>query len=154
MLRQTDNCINMFLYETVSWYTFSQTNAETAPEGTLGQFNFLWGGVAGTHIRFPKCAETILKRIVRTEFQGGSLSSPITWTNKIINNSSWILCSLICFSYWAIQAGLLTPLTFARHRLSPLAAFTPGAYFLHTGRQWQRICEFYTANFKGIFWGP
>ena len=26
--------------------------------------------------------------------------------------------------YWAIQAGLLTPLTFARHRLSPLAAFT------------------------------
>ena len=30
--------------------------------------------------------------------------------------------------YWAIQAGLLTPLTFARHRLSPLAAFTSGAY--------------------------
>ena len=36
---------------------------------------------------------------------------------------------------WAIQAGLLTPLTFARHRLSPLAAFTSGAYFLHTGRR-------------------
>ena len=31
-------------------------------------------------------------------------------------------------AYWAIQAGLLTPLTFAPHRLSPLAAF---AYFLH-----------------------
>ena len=31
--------------------------------------------------------------------------------------------------YWAIQVGLLTPLTFARHRLSPLAAFTSGAYF-------------------------
>ena len=30
--------------------------------------------------------------------------------------------------YWAIQAGLLTPLTFARNRLSPLAAFTSGAY--------------------------
>ena len=55
---------------------------------------------------------------------------------------------------WAIQAGLLTPLTFARHRLSPLAAFISGTYFLHTGRRWQRICEFYTANFKGIFWGP
>ena len=27
------------------------------------------------------------------------------------------------YRYWAIQAGLLTPLTFARHRLSPLAAF-------------------------------
>ena len=25
--------------------------------------------------------------------------------------------------YWAVQAGLLTPLTFARHRLSPLVAF-------------------------------
>ena len=33
-----------------------------------------------------------------------------------------------------VQAGLLTPLTFARHRLSPLAAFTSGAYFLHNGR--------------------
>ena len=37
--------------------------------------------------------------------------------------------------YWAIQAGLLTPLTFARHRLSPLAAFTSGAYFPHNGRR-------------------
>ena len=45
--------------------------------------------------------------------------------------------------YWAIQAGLLTPLTFARHRLSPLAAFTSSAYFLHNGRWWQWICEFY-----------
>ena len=56
--------------------------------------------------------------------------------------------------YWAIQAGLLTPLTFARHRLSPLAAFTSGAYFLHNERRWQWICEFYTANLKGIFGGP
>ena len=37
--------------------------------------------------------------------------------------------------YSAIQAGLLTPLTFARHRLSPFAAFTSGVYFLHTGRR-------------------
>ena len=37
-------------------------------------------------------------------------------------------------NYWVIQAGLLTPLTFARHRLSPLAAFTSGAYFLHKKR--------------------
>ena len=59
-----------------------------------------------------------------------------------------------CYTYWAIQAGLLTPLTFAWHHLSPLATFTSGAYFLHTGLRWQWICEFYTANFKGIFWGP
>ena len=37
--------------------------------------------------------------------------------------------------YWAIQAGLLTPLTFTRHRLSPLPAFTSGAYFLHNGKR-------------------
>ena len=37
--------------------------------------------------------------------------------------------------YWAVQAGLLTPLTFARHRLSPLAAFTSGACFPHNGRR-------------------
>ena len=56
-------------------------------------------------------------------------------------------------SYWAVQAGLLTPLTFAQHRLSPLAAFISDAYFLHNGRWWQWICEFYTANSKGIFGG-
>ena len=56
-------------------------------------------------------------------------------------------------NYWAVQAGLLTPLTFARHHLSPLAAFTSGAYFLHNGRQWQWICKFYTANFKDILGG-
>ena len=37
--------------------------------------------------------------------------------------------------YWAVQAGLLTPLTFAWHRLNPLAAFNSGAYFIHNGRQ-------------------
>ena len=58
------------------------------------------------------------------------------------------------FVYWAVYVGLSTPLTFAWHRLSPLAAFTSGAYFLHNGRRWQWICEFHTANFKGIFGGP
>ena len=37
--------------------------------------------------------------------------------------------------YWAVQAGLLTPLTFALHRLSPLAAFTSGAYFFRNERR-------------------
>ena len=37
--------------------------------------------------------------------------------------------------YWEVWAGLLTPLNFTRHRLSPLAAFTSGAYFLHNGRR-------------------
>ena len=47
----------------------------------------------------------------------------------------WALSSSQWQLYWAIQAGLLTPLTFAQHRLSPLAAFTSGAYFLHNGRR-------------------
>ena len=71
---------------------------------------------------------------------------------------SFLFCVLVISSlnwhiYWAVQAGL-TPLTFAQHRLSPLAAFTSGVYFLHSERRWQWICKFYTANFKDIFEGP
>ena len=60
---------------------------------------------------------------------------------------------LFSYSYWAVQAGLLTPLIFAWRCLSPLSAFTSSAFFLHNGKRWQWICEFYTANFKGIFGG-
>ena len=41
----------------------------------------------------------------------------------------------VAYRYWVVQVGLLTTLTFARHCLSPLAAFTSGAYFLHNGRR-------------------
>ena len=81
------------------------------------------------------------------------LSSQKTQEFRSRTCESWGGRPWLHVAYWAIQAGLLTPLTFARHRLSPLAAFTSGAYFLHNGRRWQRICEFYTANVKGIFWG-
>ena len=37
------------------------------------------------------------------------------------------------------SGGVVNSLTFARHRLSPLAAFTSGAYFLH---------NFYTPTLK------
>ena len=47
----------------------------------------------------------------------GDAVSMCRWPNYIAN-------------YWPIQAGLLTTFTFARHLLSPLAAFTSGAYFL------------------------
>ena len=40
--------------------------------------------------------------------------------------------TLLC---WEVQLGLLTPLTFAWHRLSPLGVFTSGVYFLYNGRQ-------------------
>ena len=54
---------------------------------------------------------------------------------------------------WAVQSGLLTPLTFTQHRLSPSAAFTSGVSFLHNGKRWQWICKVYTANLEGIFEG-
>ena len=57
---------------------------------------------------------------------------------------------LLC---WVVQVELLTPLNFTRHRLSPVAGFTSGAYFLHNGRWWQWMHEFYSANFKGLFEG-
>ena len=51
---------------------------------------------------------------------------------------------------WAIQAGLLTPLTFARHRLSPLAAFTSGAYFFHNGRGDSEFANFTLPTLKAF----
>ena len=50
-------------------------------------------------------------------------------------------------AYWAVQAGLLTPLTFTRHRSSPLATLTSGVYFLHNGRRWQWICDMSWQNY-------
>ena len=49
------------------------------------------------------------------------------------HNPVWVL---------VVQTGLLTPLNFTWHRLSPLTAFTSGVYFLHNGRQCQWICKF------------
>ena len=82
-------------------------------------------------------------------------SNGFVFSNGFLLFTSYFLLSVYLFLiYWAVQAGLLTPLTFARHLLSPLAAFTSGTYFLHNGRRWQWICKFYTANFKGIFGDP
>ena len=58
--------------------------------------------------------------------------------------------------YWVVQAGLLTPLIFARHRLSPLAALLPVRTFLT-----MEGCDSEFANFtlpalkcKDFFGGP
>ena len=48
--------------------------------------------------------------------------------------SGLLVCNSTC-SYWTIQAGLLTPLIFARNLLSHLSVFTFGAYFFHSGRR-------------------
>ena len=48
---------------------------------------------------------------------------------KMIGKNFWFSAYL----YWAIQVGLLTPLTFAQLHSSPLAAFISSVYFLHNG---------------------
>ena len=55
--------------------------------------------------------------------------SPIDKSDGIVDNTS------MSKPYWAVQAGLLTPLTFARPRLNLLATFASGAYFFHNGRR-------------------
>ena len=60
------------------------------------------------------------------------ISSLYTFLSLI--SSLYTLLSLASSLYWVVQAGLLTPLTFAWHCLSPLATFTSGVYFLHNER--------------------
>ena len=97
------------------------------------------------------CTSIMFTGTLTRRYYGGSIS---TWWPVLtcVRIKSFVLSSRPS-SCWVIQTGLLTPLTFARHCLSPFAAFTSGAYFLHNGRQWQWICKFYTAKFKGIFGG-
>ena len=79
------------------------------------------------------------------------------WMNWDSDSASFWKALSVCIVFvvcWVVQVGLLTPLTFAWHCLSPLAAFTSGAHLLHNGRRWQWICKFYTDNFKDVFEGP
>ena len=57
---------------------------------------------------------------------------------------------ILCAHYWAVQAGLLTPLTFARHRLSPLAAFTSGACFVHMEGGGSELANFTLPTLKAF----
>ena len=128
--------------------------------------HLLW--TPGLHLTNKMLASVLLTGMHRQTNLWGEASNSFLLSKsnllliKIVNVCLYFLileifsppwCTQIA-QYWVIQAGLLTPLTFAWHRLSPLAAFTSGAYFLSNGRRWQWICEFYTANFKGIFGGP
>ena len=74
--------------------------------------------------------------------------------HPVCNDNFPVAAVELPFVFAARKGEVVNSLVFAWHRLSPLAAFTSSAYFLHSGRQWQWICKFYTANFKGIFWWP
>ena len=49
-----------------------------------------------------------------------------------------------------IHARLLTPLTFAQHCFSPLAAFISGAYFLHNGSGDREFANFTLPTLKAF----
>ena len=57
-------------------------------------------------------------------------------------------------SYWAIQVGLLTPLTFARHRLSPLAALFPVHTFFTMEGGDREFANFTLPTLKAFFEAP
>ena len=83
-----------------------------------------------------KCKMTALIRQVNKRVRGRSTlgKNEGEWTGKveITTMKIFLIVGEACMIIGVIQAGLLTPLTFARE--SPLAAFTFGAYFLHSGR--------------------
>ena len=105
------------------------------------------------NIFYEKCTTSWKWHLLRLIFKWSwEFSQHHEWHNEYEDRK--VHFSLSSSQYWVVQAGLLTPLTFAWHHLSPLATFTSGAYFLHNGRWWQWICKFNSANFKDIFGGP
>ena len=57
-----------------------------------------------------------------------------------------------CCIYWAVQAGLLTPLIFARHHLSPLVAFT---FLCVLSSQWKAVTvNLWILHCQRHFWRP
>ena len=57
------------------------------------------------------------------------------------------MCACAC----AVQAGLLIPLTFARHRLSPLAAFIPVRTFFTMEGGDSEVANFTLPTLKTFF---
>ena len=152
------------LHHSGEWYFAQETHKDTAVSVWACQAGF-WKSTGTScqlrskpHAAFHGVCEIALTEVLATQMGVMRRSKKVSLFELYKFNPLSPHCGLIAWKlmhcYWVIQAGLLTPLTFARHRLSPLAAFISGAYFLHNGRWWQWIWEFYTANFKGIFGGP
>ena len=112
-------CSSQLLKEQVAEYTLKSLGTSEVPTTLAYIIYLLWWWLT-----------------VSSVFAGGSaLDELFICTRLSPVPSSPVVVSVNVKPYWAIQAGLLTPLTSARHRLSPLAAFTSGAYFLHNGRR-------------------
>ena len=147
--------------------TGTRLELQTVPEKLISNSDFFWSSTHPSYIPcvwgVGGCMHVYLRACMCLCMHVGGW----VWCSINTNYNAVFIFEVLCIHFcsckalvreiphsWAIQAGLLTPLTFARHRLSPLATFTSGACFLHSGRRWRWICEFYTANFKGIFGGP
>ena len=112
-------CSSQLLKEQVAEYTLKSLGTSEVPTTLAYIIYLLWWWLT-----------------VSSVFAGGSALDELFISARLSPvPSSPVVVSVNVKPYWAIQAGLLTPLTSARHRLSPLAAFTSGAYFLHNGRR-------------------
>ena len=60
-----------------------------------------------------------LVRLLYLHFMHANVSCCHCFKDKCNEQSYSLLMHMGLGLYWVIQAGLLTPLTFARHRLSP-----------------------------------
>ena len=105
-----------------------------------------------THTQKKKKKESNLIDKFNSLFFYGELSFSLPLKVVLTNQESWAgfrsphsRCKIR-----AVQAGLLTPLTFARQRLSPLAAFTSGAYLLHNGRRDSEFVNFTLPTLKAF----
>ena len=78
-------------------------------------------------------AESTGSKWTRQHYTGAeSTGSKQTWPRYTGAESTGRVADPRLHEYWAVQAGLLTSLTFAQHCWSPLSAFTSGVYFLHS----------------------
>ena len=88
---------------------------------------------------------------VRNTLRGSNdTRSAIRW---LLTNNLTLMFSSLSHRYWAVKAGLLTPLTFARHSLSPLAAFTSVRTFFTMEGGDSEFVNFTMPTLKAFFWG-
>ena len=127
--------------------------AETPKTITLGLLSWDRAAVANSllRLRFPKSCSSRPYRVntvgtawkQNKSWMGFRTVAPRGHAEQTLAGAAWTLspwtgftpsfplgqCRVNSDRLLGGLAGLLTPLTFARHRLSPLAAFTSGAYF-------------------------
>ena len=138
---QSNKIILLLCLKFAAWQSVKSLHSKHSPEKfqiTFGNFQKLltWGLEGGWSLIYVEWSWKVRGEcpVKVTVHKGYILYTRQNFTGSQCSlfNSS-VMWSCLHF-YWAVQVGLLTPLIFARHHLSPLAAFTSSVYFLHNGR--------------------